>query len=131
MWNSSKAIQEEEHDNVPWNLKYQILSQHHLKKMFGELREGFEKVDFGDKMKALVLTGMLLLFNKYKDKLKPVIEKIDRVSRPGLRIYRSQNDLPKVMGGLGIAVVSTSKGIMSDRQARQDGYGGEVLCVVA
>ena len=62
---------------------------------------------------------------------KPVIEKIDRVSRPGLRIYRSQNDLPKVMGGLGIAVVSTSKGIMSDRQARQDGCGGEVLCVVA
>ena len=62
---------------------------------------------------------------------KPVIEKIDRVSRPGLRIYRSQNDLPKVMGGLGIAVVSTSKGIMSDRQAKQDGYGGEVLCVVS
>ena len=63
--------------------------------------------------------------------IKPVIEKIDRVSRPGLRIYRSENDLPKVMGGLGIAVVSTSKGIMSDRQARQDGCGGEVLCVVA
>lgn len=62
---------------------------------------------------------------------KPVIEKIDRVSRPGLRIYRSKNDLPKVMGGLGIAVVSTSKGIMSDRQAKQDGYGGEVLCVVS
>ena len=62
---------------------------------------------------------------------KPVIEKIDRVSRPGLRIYRSQNDLPKVMGGLGIAVISTSKGIMSDRQARQDGCGGEVLCLVA
>ena len=62
---------------------------------------------------------------------KPVIEKIDRVSRPGLRIYRSQNDLPKVMGGLGIAVVSTSKGIMSDRQAKQDGCGGEVLCVVS
>jgi small subunit ribosomal protein S8 len=62
---------------------------------------------------------------------KPVIEKIDRVSRPGLRIYRSKNDLPKVMGGLGIAVVSTSKGIMSDRQAKQDGCGGEVLCVVS
>ena len=61
---------------------------------------------------------------------KPVIEEINRVSRPGLRIYRSKNELPKVMGGLGIAVISTSKGIMSDRQARQDGHGGEVLCKV-
>ena len=61
---------------------------------------------------------------------KPVIEEINRVSRPGLRIYRSKNELPKVMGGLGIAVISTPKGIMSDRQARQDGHGGEVLCKV-
>ena len=61
---------------------------------------------------------------------KPVIEEINRISRPGLRIYRSKNELPKVMGGLGIAVISTSKGIMSDRQARQDGHGGEVLCKV-
>ena len=61
---------------------------------------------------------------------KPVIEEINRVSRPGLRVYRSRSELPKVMGGLGIAVISTSKGIMSDRQARQDGHGGEVLCVV-
>ena len=61
---------------------------------------------------------------------KPVIEEIKRVSRPGLRIYRSKHELPKVMGGLGIAVISTSKGIMSDRQARQDGHGGEVLCEV-
>ena len=61
---------------------------------------------------------------------KPVIEEINRVSRPGLRIYRSKSELPKVMGGLGIAVISTSKGIMSDRQARQDGHGGEVLCKV-
>jgi len=61
---------------------------------------------------------------------KPVIEEIKRVSRPGLRIYRSKHELPKVMGGLGIAVISTSKGIMSDRQARQDGHGGEVLCMV-
>ena len=58
------------------------------------------------------------------------IEEIKRVSRPGLRIYRSKHELPKVMGGLGIAVISTSKGIMSDRQARQDGHGGEVLCVM-
>lgn len=60
----------------------------------------------------------------------PVIEKIERASRPGLRIYRGQNDLPKVLGGLGVAIVSTSAGVMSDRQAREKGIGGEVLCVV-
>lgn len=61
----------------------------------------------------------------------PVIERIKRVSRPGLRIYRGAQELPKVLGGLGIAVVSTSKGIMSDRAARAAGHGGEVLCFVA
>lgn len=61
----------------------------------------------------------------------PVIEKIQRVSRPGLRIYRGSNDIPKVMNGLGIAIVSTSKGLMTDRKARANGIGGEVLCVVA
>ena len=60
----------------------------------------------------------------------PVIEKIQRVSRPGLRIYKSKDDLPKVIGGLGVAIVSTSNGVMSDRAARQAGHGGEVLCVV-
>ncbi len=62
---------------------------------------------------------------------KPVINTLRRVSRPGLRVYRSTGDLPKVMGGLGIAVVSTSKGVMTDRAARQAGVGGEVLCEVA
>jgi small subunit ribosomal protein S8 len=62
---------------------------------------------------------------------KPVIEVIDRVSRPGLRIYKDNSQIPRVMGGLGIAVISTSKGIMSDRKARKEGHGGEVLCVVA
>ncbi|MDD2720422.1 MAG: 30S ribosomal protein S8 [Gallionella sp.] len=61
----------------------------------------------------------------------PVIENIQRVSRPGLRIYRGNNDIPKVMNGLGIAIVSTSKGLMTDRKARANGIGGEVLCVVA
>ncbi len=61
----------------------------------------------------------------------PVIMKIDRVSRPGLRVYRGKDDLPRVMGGLGVAIVSTSKGIMSDRRARAAGHGGEILCVVA
>ena len=62
---------------------------------------------------------------------KPVIEKLSRVSRSGLRQYRGKADLPKVLDGLGIAIISTSKGIMTDSQARQQGVGGEVLCFVA
>jgi len=62
---------------------------------------------------------------------KPVIEKIERVSRPGLRIYRPKDELPKVMNGLGVAIVSTSRGVMTDRKARGLGVGGEVLCIVA
>lgn len=62
---------------------------------------------------------------------KPVIEHIERVSRPGLRIYKGKNELPKVMGGLGVAIVSTSKGLMSDRAARAAGQGGEVIAYVA
>ncbi len=61
----------------------------------------------------------------------PVIEKIQRASRPGLRVYRGKEDLPKVLGGLGVTIVSTSAGVMSDRQAREKGIGGEVLCVVS
>jgi len=61
---------------------------------------------------------------------KPVIEKIQRRSRPGLRIYTGNSDLPKVNNGLGVAIVSTSKGVMSDRKAREIGEGGEVLCYV-
>lgn len=61
---------------------------------------------------------------------KPVIEKIERVSRPGLRIYRGNDELPTVVGGLGVAIISTSKGLMSDRQARAEGIGGEVICSV-
>jgi len=61
----------------------------------------------------------------------PVIENIQRSSRPGLRIYRGKEGLPKVLGGLGVAIVSTSAGVMSDRQAREKGIGGEVLCVVS
>jgi small subunit ribosomal protein S8 len=61
----------------------------------------------------------------------PVIEHIARSSRPGLRIYRGKEDLPKVLGGLGIAIVSTSAGVMSDAQAREKGIGGEVLCIVS
>jgi len=72
----------------------------------------------------------LLINLKYYEG-RPVIEKIERVSRPGLRIYKPTNELPKVMGGLGILILSTSKGVMSDRQAKKQGQGGEILCVVA
>lgn len=60
----------------------------------------------------------------------PVIESVKRVSRPGLRIYKSKDELPKVLGGLGIAIVSTSNGVMTDRAARAIGHGGEVICTV-
>jgi small subunit ribosomal protein S8 len=65
----------------------------------------------------------------YED--RPVIERIERVSRPGLRVYKRAADIPKVQGGLGIAIVSTSSGVMTDRQARAGGHGGELLCVVS
>lgn len=61
---------------------------------------------------------------------KPVIDKVKRVSRPGLRIYKGKDELPKVMGGLGVAIISTSTGLMTDRAARKAGRGGEVLCYV-
>ncbi|HAV74861.1 MAG TPA: 30S ribosomal protein S8 [Limnobacter sp.] len=62
---------------------------------------------------------------------RPVIEKIERVSKPGLRIYKGKDAIPEVMNGLGVAIVSTSKGVMTDRKARTTGIGGEVICYVA
>ena len=62
---------------------------------------------------------------------RPVIERIERISSPGLRVYKGKGDIPRVMNGLGIAIVSTSKGVMTDRKARATGVGGEVLCIVA
>jgi small subunit ribosomal protein S8 len=62
---------------------------------------------------------------------RPVIERLERVSKPGLRVYKGRNDIPRVMNGLGVAILSTSRGVMTDRKARADGVGGEVLCIVA
>ena len=62
---------------------------------------------------------------------QPVIERLERVSRPGLRIYKGRTSIPQVMNGLGVAIVSTSRGVMTDRKARSEGVGGEVLCYVA
>jgi small subunit ribosomal protein S8 len=62
---------------------------------------------------------------------RPVIERLERVSRPGLRVYKNRHDIPRVMNGLGIAILSTSHGVMTDRKARATGVGGEILCIVA
>jgi len=86
--------------------------------------DGFSVIK-GDGGKATLEIGL-----KYYSG-RPVIEKIQRISRPGLRIYKGSGDIAKVMNGLGIAIVSTSKGLMTDRKARANGIGGEVLCVVA
>ncbi|MBK9161951.1 MAG: 30S ribosomal protein S8 [Nitrosomonadales bacterium] len=86
--------------------------------------DGFSVIK-GDGGKATLEIGL-----KYYSG-RPVIENIQRVSRPGLRIYKGSEDIPRVMNGLGIAIVSTSRGLMTDRKARANGIGGEVLCVVA
>ncbi len=62
---------------------------------------------------------------------KPVIERLQRVSTPSLRVYKGKDELPKVLGGLGVAIISTPKGVVSDRRARADGQGGEIICLVA
>ncbi|NEO27475.1 MAG: 30S ribosomal protein S8, partial [Kamptonema sp. SIO4C4] len=84
----------------------------------------FEEVGEGIKQE-------LVLSLKYKGKnRKPIITTLKRVSRPGLRVYKNRKELPRVLGGIGIAIISTSSGIMTDREARQKGVGGEVLCYV-
>jgi small subunit ribosomal protein S8 len=84
---------------------------------------GFNVVKNGDKQ-------TLSIELKYYDG-RPVIDRLERVSRPGLRIYRGKAELPKIQGGLGTAIVSTPKGVMTDKQARAIGQGGEVLCIVS
>ncbi|MCH9769866.1 MAG: 30S ribosomal protein S8 [Gammaproteobacteria bacterium] len=76
-----------------------------------------------------VKTSLVIDLKYYQE--APVIENIKRVSRPGLRVYKAKDELPTVKGGLGVAVISTSKGVMSDRKARHQGLGGEVLCYVS
>jgi len=62
---------------------------------------------------------------------RPVIERLERVSKPGLRVYKGREDIPRIMNGLGVAILSTSRGVMTDRKARADGVGGEIRCIVA
>lgn len=90
--------------------------------------EGFvaEVEETGEGVKKTLVISL-----KYKGKQRrPIISNLKRVSKPGLRVYSNRRDLPRVLGGIGIAIVSTSKGIMTDRDARQQGIGGEVLCYV-
>ncbi|WP_157110003.1 30S ribosomal protein S8 [Thermanaeromonas toyohensis] len=74
--------------------------------------------------------GILRIYLKYGPNKERVITGLKRISRPGLRIYARKDQLPRVLGGLGIAVISTSKGIMTDKQARREGVGGEVICYI-
>jgi small subunit ribosomal protein S8 len=86
--------------------------------------EGYEEVGEG-------VNKQLLISLKYKGRNRqPLIGTLKRVSKPGLRVYSTSKDLPRVLGGIGIAIVSTSRGIMTDREARKQGVGGEVLCYV-
>lgn len=74
--------------------------------------------------------GMLRLYLRYGDKKQRVITGLKRISKPGLRVYVGKDEIPRVLGGLGIAILSTPKGVLSDRQARAEGVGGEVICYV-
>ena len=100
-----------------------------MKKSIAKLmqNEGFiksyEVIDDG-------LQGQIKITLKYLDKKQPVIVGLKRISKPGLRVYASCEDLPKVLGGLGVAIISTSKGVMTDRMARKENLGGEVLCYI-
>ncbi len=86
--------------------------------------EGFEETGEG-------VQQYLVLRLKYKDKSRqPIINMLKRASRPGLRVYSKRKDLPRVLGGIGIAIVSTSKGVMTDREARRQNVGGEILCYI-
>lgn len=90
--------------------------------------EGFiyEFEEIGEQLKAYIIISL-----KYKGKNKqPIITELKRISKPGLRVYANHKKLPKVLGGIGIAVISTSQGIMTDRYARKFGLGGEILCYI-
>ncbi len=91
-------------------------------KQEGYIRD-YEYIDDGKQ-------GILRLYLKYGPNKNRVITGLKRISKPGLKVYAKKDEVPRVLGGLGIAVISTSKGIMTDRQARKDGLGGEVLCYV-
>lgn len=85
---------------------------------------GYDRIDDGKQ-------GLIRVALKYTPEGDPVINTIERVSKPGCRVYNGKENLPRVMGGLGVAIVSTNKGVMSDRQCRQENVGGELICTVS
>jgi small subunit ribosomal protein S8 len=106
-----------------------VLPASNIKKAIAKilLDEGYVKsVDFIDDQ----LQGQIKITLKYAQGKQPVIKGLKRISKPGLRVYAGSEDLPKVLGGLGIAVISTSQGVMTDRKARTSGVGGEVLAYI-
>lgn len=108
--------------------QFVVMPSSKLKKAIAELfkQEGYiSDYKVSDEVKST-----LTVYLKYYQG-KPVITELKRVSTPGLRIYRQKDELPKVLGGLGVAVISTSQGLMSDRAARAAGHGGEVICTIS
>ncbi len=108
--------------------QFVVMPSSKLKKAIAELfkQEGYiSDYKVSDEVKST-----LTIYLKYYQG-KPVITELKRVSTPGLRIYRQKDELPKVLGGLGVAVISTSQGLMSDRAARAAGHGGEVICTIS
>ncbi len=106
-----------------------LMNSSRLKKAIAQVlkEEGYiEDFQIGEDKGKTSLEIKLKYYNGY-----PVIEKISRISRPGLRVYKSCSELPQVMNGLGIAIISTSKGVMTEQKARLNRVGGEVLCTVA
>ena len=102
-------------------------------KMTKSIANIFKEEGFVDNYEIIEegLRSYLLISLKYKGKRKtPVITALKRISKPGLRVYASHKEIPRVLGGLGIAVISTSQGLMTDRKARHTGIGGEVLCYI-
>jgi len=91
------------------------------------LKEGFIK---GYEYKEEGPQGVIRITLKYGNKNEPIITDLKRISKPGLRVYASKDEVPKVLGGLGVAIISTSKGIMTDREARANGVGGEVIAYI-
>lgn len=108
------------HVDIPVSRTKRSLAQ--ILKEEGFIRD-FELVENGK-------SGMLRVYLKYGPNREKVISGLRRISRPGLRVYAGHEEIPKVLGGLGIAVVSTSRGVMTDKRARQERVGGEVLCYV-
>ena len=92
------------------------------------VREGY--LDDADVVSDPVQSEIVIKL-KYTPNREPVIKGLRRVSKPGLRVYRGRDDIPRIMNGLGVAILSTSRGVMTDRKARADGVGGEILCIVA